>query len=298
MFKDIAQMEKEIEEFRNNIVASSELIKGIEDLTEATKKQKESFDSSSVALVKKLDACIEQFKEDHNSALQALETKNVATIDELKQAIATNMEDWLSHLEETKISIEAYKATIIRISGEQQDFFNSSSEALVKKLDACIDQFKADHNSALQTLENKNAATIDELKQAIATNMEGWLSHLESAKASIESCEAAITKNSNEQIRNLSDECTRIISEMQSNFATQQSAYLAKLEETDKTISSYQSATEEKYKSFVQRLEAINVDQVFKEVQDLKKSIQTKFAILMTGVGIAVVAAILSIVIK
>ena len=218
MFEDIAQMEKEIEEFRNNIVASSELIKGIEDLTEATKKQKEAFDSSSVALVKKLDACIEQFK--------------------------------------------------------------------------------ADHNSALQTLEDKNAATIDELKQAIATNMEDWLSHLESAKASIESCEATITKNSNEQIKNLSDECTRIISEMQSNFAAQQSAYLTKLEETDKTISSYQSAAEEKYKSFVQRLEATNVDQIFKEVQDLKRSIQTKFAILMAGVGIAIVAAILSIVIK
>ena len=76
MFEDIAQMEKEIEEFRKNIVASSEFIKGISDLTEATKKQKESVDSSSDALVKKLDACIEQFRADHNSALQALETKN------------------------------------------------------------------------------------------------------------------------------------------------------------------------------------------------------------------------------
>ena len=92
MFEDIAQMEKEIEEFRNNIVASSELIKGITELTEATKKQKEAFDSSSEVLVKKMDACIEQFKADHNSALQSLETKNAATIDELKQAIAANME--------------------------------------------------------------------------------------------------------------------------------------------------------------------------------------------------------------
>ena len=39
MFEDIAQMENEIEEFRNNILASSESIKGITDLTEATKQQ-------------------------------------------------------------------------------------------------------------------------------------------------------------------------------------------------------------------------------------------------------------------
>ncbi len=218
MFEDIAQMEKEIETFRKNIAASSELINGIAELTEATKKQKESF--------------------------------------------------------------------------------KSSSEALVEKLDACIDQFKADHNNALQSLESKNAAVIDELKQTIAANMKDWLLQLETAKTAIEDCKATIAKTSDEQIKNFSDECGRIISEMQSDLASQQSAYLTKLEETDKVISGYQTEAENKYNSFVQRLEATNVDQIFKEVQELKKSIQTKFIILMAGVGAAVVAAIVSIVIK
>ena len=43
MFEDIVQMEKEIEEFRQNILASSELVKGISELTNAVKKQNEAY---------------------------------------------------------------------------------------------------------------------------------------------------------------------------------------------------------------------------------------------------------------
>ena len=218
MFEDIAQMEKEIEVFRNNILASSELIKGIADLTEATK--------------------------------------------------------------------------------QQSDSFKTSSEALIKKLDDCITQFKADHDEALRNLENSNAAVVERLHQSITADMEEWLASLERTKKAIESCEAATVQKTDEQIKHLSDECERLIAEMQSSFTSQQESFLERLNETENVIRGYQSDAERKYNSFLEQLENTNVDQIFKEVQDLEKSIQTKFAILMAGVGAAVIAAILSIIIN
>lgn len=218
MFEDIAQMEKEIEAFRKNIVASSELVDGITDLTEAVKQQKDSF--------------------------------------------------------------------------------AASSDALIEKLDACVLQFKADHDTSIYKLESSNTAAIEQMRQSISTDMQDWLSQLEKVKTAIESCETATTQKTDEQIRQLSAEGERIISEMQTSLASQVSAYLEKLQQTEEAISKYQFEAESKYNSFVQQLESTNVDQIFKEVQDLKKSIQIKFAILMAGVGATIIAAILSIVIN
>ena len=218
MFEDIAQMEKEIEEFRNNILASSELIKGITELTEATKQQRASF--------------------------------------------------------------------------------QASSEALVKQLDACITQFKINHNDALQALGSSNAVAMENLHQSITTDMKGWIAALESIKTAIESCEAAANQKTDEQVKRFSDESDRILSEMQSSLATQQASFLEKLNETENVIRGYQSEAEKKYNSFLQQLENTNANQIFREVQELKKSMQVKFAVLMAGVGAAVVAAILSIVIN
>lgn len=218
MFDDIAQMEKEIEIFRNNILASSELIKGITDLTEATK--------------------------------------------------------------------------------QQSDSFKTSSEALIKKLDDCITQIKADHDEALRNLENSNAAVVERLHQSITADMAEWLAALDNSKKAIESCEAVTAQKTDEQITRLSDECERLISEMQSSLTAQQESFLEKLNNTENVIRGYQSEAESKYNSFLEQLENTNVDQIFKEVQDLEKSIQTKFAILMAGVGAAIIAAILSIIIN
>ena len=218
MFEDITQMEKEIETFRKNIVASSELVKGITDLTEATKQQRDSF--------------------------------------------------------------------------------TVSSDTLVKKLDACILQFKADHDESLQKLKNIDAAAIEELQQSITTDMQEWISNLEKVKAAIEFCEASATQKSDEQIKAFTNEGGRLIYEMQTTISLQQTAYSEKLYQMEEIIRGYQAEVESKYKSFVQQLESTDVDQIFKEVQDLKKSIQTKFVLLLTGVGMAVLTTILSIIFK
>ena len=85
---------------------------------------------------------------------------------------------------------------------------------------------------------------------------------------------------------------------MQSSLAAQHTVYLDNLKEAESVIREYQSEAEKKYLQFVQRLETTNVDQIFKEVQDLKKSIQQKFVIQMIGMGIVILVLIISIIVK
>lgn len=207
MFEDIAQMEKEIEEFRKNIIASSDLINSIADLTKATKEQKDSFDASA--------------------------------------------------------------------------------EKLTQKLDSCIAQFRADHDSSIETM-----------KKSIADDMQAWISNIEKIKTSIETEQTAATQKNEEQIKQFTSESERILDEMKNTISAQQEAFSQKATQTEEVIRGYQKEAENKYNGFINILESTNVDQIFKEVQNLKQSMQTKFVILMAGIGITLLVAALGLILK
>ncbi len=298
MFDNIAQMEKEIEEFRKNIIASSELVKGITDLTEATKQHKDSFISSSETLIAKLDDCVSQFKSDHDNSLKALESDNAALIENLQQAIAQDVQKWLTSLDTTKTAIEKCEQDTISKTDEQLKHFSSECDRLISGMESNLVSQKTAYDESLKALENSNAALTENLQQAIAQDVQKWLTSLDTTKTAIEKCEQDTISKTDEQIKQFSSECKRLATGILSVLTKQQSAYLDKLDETEKVINGYQVEAENKYNSFVQRLETTNVDQIFKEVQDLKKSLNTKIAILMTGVGISIVLAIISTFIK
>ncbi|MDO4472425.1 MAG: hypothetical protein Q4C17_04595 [Bacillota bacterium] len=218
MFEDVAQMEKEIETFRKNVVASSELVEGIAGLTEATRQHKESY--------------------------------------------------------------------------------SAATTELLKKVDACIAAIKADYESALRTLSSNNDTAISNLQQNMAAEQQARMAELQQIKTALESCQAETTKKTDEQIRQLTSDCERLIAEMKTTLSAQQTAYAEKLQQTEEVIRGYQSEAEKKYNEFVNRLESTNVDQIFKEVQDLKQSIQTKFMILMGGIGATLIVAILGLILK
>lgn len=55
MFENIAELEKEVQEFEQNILASSQLVKSIEQLAEAAEEQMRSFSRNSELLLRKIE---------------------------------------------------------------------------------------------------------------------------------------------------------------------------------------------------------------------------------------------------
>jgi hypothetical protein len=185
MFEDIAQMEKEIETFRKNVVASSELVEGIIQLTEATNQQKEAVAKATDSLGSEVESCVAQIKEDHATALRALNDENKSVISALQE----------------------------NLSAEQAS----------------------------------RLAELDRLKNELQK---------------------------------------------------MQASYVEKLNQTDHAIQEYQRNAEIQYSDFVRRLQTTNVDQIFREVQELKQSMKAKFLLLMGGIGLTLIATILNFVLK
>ena len=77
-----------------------------------------------------------------------------------------------------------------------------------------------------------------------------------------------------------------------------QKEYIARLGEVEKSLKDGEAELTSKYQQFVTKLESTNLDQIYSSVQDLKKSINTKLTLLLSGVGVSVILAIVAIILK
>ena len=294
MFEDVAQMEKEIETFRKNVVASSELVEGIKELTEATRQHKESYSAATEELLKKIDVCITKIKTDHESALRTLSSNNDAAITALQKNAAAELTARMVELQQIKTALENLQTSYAERLQQNETVIKEYES----KLDDSVEQIKNDHEAALKALSARVDSAMAEQHEKSAEDLAEKMAEMEKIRASIEEYQSQAAKKADEQIQQLADSCERLITEMKMELASQQSAYAEKLQHAEQTISGYQAAAEAKYDEFVKRLESTNVDQIFKEVQDLKQSIQLKFMILMGGIGTAIVVSVIGLILK
>ncbi len=294
MFEDVAQMEKEIETFRKNVVASSELVEGINGLTEATRQHKETYSAATEDLIKKIDACIAEIKTDHEAALRTLSSNNDAALTALQKNMAAEVETRMSELQQIKSALENLQASY----AERLQRNETTIREYESRLDNSVEQIKTDHEAALRALSDRIDSAMAEQHEKSTKDLADKMAEIEKIKASIEEYQAQAAKKADEQVQQLVEDCERLITEMKTELASQQSAHVEKLQHTEQTIGGYQTAAEEKYDEFVKHLESTNVDQIFKEVQDLKQSIQLKFMILMGGIGAAIVVSVIGLILK
>ncbi len=163
----------------------------------------------------------------------------------------------------------------------------------ITQMEKEIETFRSNIIASSELVES-----ITNLTDAVKQQEESFNSSSKAIIKSLTDSEKEFDSKSEEQIKQYKDISKQTIEEMKSNLSSLQTSYADKLHQTEEIIISYQKETESKYSDFVKKLEETNVDQIYKEVQDLKKSIQTKFMILMAGTGAAVIATIISIIIR
>lgn len=163
----------------------------------------------------------------------------------------------------------------------------------ITQMEKEIETFRSNIIASSELVES-----IANLTEAIKEQEESFTSSSKTIIKKLSDSQKAFDSKSEEQLKQYANLSNRTVEEIKNNLSSLQTAHAEKLHQTEEVIISYQKEAESKYSDFVKKLEETNVDQIYKEVQDLKKSIQTKFMILMAGTGAAVIAAIISIIIR
>lgn len=77
-----------------------------------------------------------------------------------------------------------------------------------------------------------------------------------------------------------------------------QQEYLQHLETVKAEIDEMEKQLQKHYAMFLEKLETTNISNIANEIQELKKSLNTKFAIIMGGIGVAIVLVVVTLLLR
>ena len=251
MFETIEELEKQVAEFEQNILASKALIKSIDGVNSSIHNQQKDFDEQAAALL----AQMASIKEAVTRAVNEINANNntfiADTAKALSEQIASLNQSTETYLDGLRNSNDnQLKSAVNSLSDSQKEYtnriekFDQSTQQSVDTIVKQSDEFKTTANNAVEEIKSKNQEQLDAFVVKLETDHEEYLRHLETVKNSITEMERQL---------------------------------------------------QEHYSLFLGKLETTNISTVADEIQLLKKQINTKFAILMGGIGVAVVLAVIAL---
>lgn len=302
MFHNIEELEKQVKEFQQNILASSELIKGIQNLTNMVKIQQTGFDKSSNELLSAIETYTQYVNKQTEQLIKSItEQASKETSDftksnnDLIAKFKADSEELIKFIDEktagtaNEISINNEKlVNEIKTASDNLSCLVSEKVDIFSKNNADLsNRFKSDAEMLIKTVAEQTNTNAKEISDA---NME-LVKRFESKFAEYETSLGLLLDRIKADNANVSENAVAA-------FATINRDYAKKLDEESSLLKELISKLEHKYSEFIQTLENTNVDRLFAELQDMKKSINIKFAFLFSGVGITIVLTLLSFLIK
>lgn len=277
MFDDIEQLEKEVQEFRQNMLGSTALLKSLDAIVLALKAQTTEFTTKSNEMTGKLDAQATAIQNKADDTLEKLVTNLTNCIAEIRK-VSNEAADRLSA--ENKANLAN---TTTQIQATQQGYVEAL-QATEKALQECKTEFSI-----------KSAEMTGRIKAQSEAMQKSNDESLEKLRTCVTQCIAELKKVNDDAVSRLAEENKNNLANSAAQFSATQKEYIAALEATDRAVQAYTTELSKKHGEFLDRLEKTNIDQIYQGCMDMKKSMESKFTILMAGVGVAIVLAVVGL---
>ena len=255
MFNSVEELENQVKEFQENILASNKLVAGIDELTRAVKQQQKELSSSLSGQISKLN------QENNEHAI----------------LLSTQVSNLCKENEEQAKAIESVSKKAISEVQNQANALEEGTEKLYSGIKLEIQELNHLAHRMTQDMQSCNQREI----QDAATKL----------KAEI----LLLNNTFDKMVKELEDTNARALEVTSETILSVQKEYLNELGRTQEQVHALSEALNQKYQDFLDRLEKTNVDQLFKLCQDLKSSVEKKFYVLLGGLCVAIVLIVLSL---
>ena len=208
----IEELERELEQFHNNIVGSNKLIETINDVIEAIKLHKQDFSVRSEALVKLIESVPVDIDKNNTKTIAEFSQKIISTVEAQQKEIGERSDTEYHILKDVHGNIEKknsavvteFSQRIISTVEAQQKEIGERSNALSKLIEALPG-----------TIEEKNAAAITEFYRQMLE---------------------IVSKEHKLYIENI-DQYMQALEGMKNGLAAQQEAFIEKLDTATSSFS-------------------------------------------------------------
>ncbi len=316
MVGSIDNLEREIEQFQNNVMASGELVKLLSQMLEQVKMQNESFDKKSIDLLTRLDKLPETI-DSANSTCNAQIKEDVSK--EFEKSLNDFKEEqlqYLKSLENTRSQIQKY----IEKSDLDKNAFDENAEKVLKKIDLTIEHIKAENDSTINELTKAIDKIVSERNTDFITEQEKYISSLNDVKKAMTGQlerlnsyeENAITRNNElvkkvestiEQIKTENEDSINkgikgneeVILKRNSELIDEFEKYISELKETQREIKESENKLDTSYDDFINSLKKMNISNLYNQNQDLKRELNKRTTIIMIISIISIIVGIIGL---
>lgn len=183
MLGTIEELEKEIELFQNNIMASGELVTLLRQMLDQVKRQNENFAEQSNALISRVDelpSVIDRANSESNLVIQE------AVSHEMTQALQCfddEQNKYLLSLGQTKQQIGEYMKQSDLLGKE----FERKTQSIVEKLDSVMNQIQIDNEKANHDLLSAVDKMLEEKNEELGLEQQKYISAMQHTEQTIES---------------------------------------------------------------------------------------------------------------
>ena len=262
MLETIEELEKEIEEFQNNVAASGEMILALKQMTEQIKSQSSEFDVQSKALISRMDnipSSVEKIVTANNESIKS--DVSVELEKSIKQ-FAYEQSKYITTLQDTQKIVDEYTIT----AKEQGKLLTENTVNMAEKISSDIKHLLENITEKNEELQNHIQATVSsELErnvQQLSEEQMKYLQSLQETKDAIQECMAAIKLHEN------------------------------KIQES---ISQCENKLENKYNEFLQVLDKLNISNLYEQNKQIKDEVTKKTTILMVITAVSIVVGIVGL---
>lgn len=257
MLTTIQELEREIDLFHKNVKDSNELMKILMSVASLTETQTESFEVRTKALHDELAKLPPELSDLFQKKIEGF----IQDVHNEHQAYQTAVAELM----------DGYAAKFAKAG--------SSLEGIPSALESQLQKDRTENVAGLKQIQEQYAADL-------AKTNEAFSKQLQAVVEGIQAVPGLIQEHSDQQYGTFLKELEKMVD-----------ARMAQLSDTEKRVADLSQQLEAKYDAFVTKLEATNMDQLYKYCQDMNKSISTKLGLALGGVAIAVIVSIISLLI-
>lgn len=188
MLETIEELEKEIDEFQNNIAASGEMVLALKQMIEQIKQQNSEFDMQSKALLSRLDTLPTN-----------IENTTIANNERIKSDVASELNKSLQAFSEEQgkyiISLQGVQKTIQEFSDlakEQGKSFREQTNEMNENMNSALSDLNEKIQNTTNLLKQDIDISVSERNKEVIVAQEKYIKEIDGANVSMKKCEEAL----------------------------------------------------------------------------------------------------------
>ena len=188
MLETIEELEKEIDEFQNNIAASGEMVLALKQMIEQIKQQNSEFDMQSKALLSRLDTLPAN-----------IENTTIANNERIRSDVASELNKSLQAFSDEQgkyiISLQGVQKTIQEFSDlarEQGKSFRERTNTMNENMNSALSDLNEKIQDTTNLLKQDIDVSVSERNKEVIVAQEKYIKEIDGANVSMKKCEEAL----------------------------------------------------------------------------------------------------------